>query len=99
TRSKRDWSSDLCSSDLLCVSAVEIQRTRLHRDAAAVVELGLDGGGAPVRRFAEGAGIVYDRGPRVMDQGLVGLHVEDGPGQVVEIGRASGRESGCTSAW
>src|SRR5699024_11958284 len=90
TRSKRDWSSDVCSSDLLVAVVVDVPvlarlvLTDSQTEAALVlvrflvaVPVGALVGGVALRRWAEGP---------VCGVGLLGA--------CAEIGRASCRESG-----
>src|SRR5207249_5826160 len=85
TRSKRDWSSDVCSSDL--------GNTTCLRD---VVRRQVVFPGLPrVRRHAGGGlGISGRRAGAVLDAGAQQLRTERASGQQVEIGRASCRERG-----
>src|SRR5207249_9169618 len=64
TRSKRDWSSDVCSSDLTAKALADAFRAFDADSEASVAVLFGEGGtfcaGADLKAFAEGA---YDRVP------------------------------------
>src|SRR3546814_5205798 len=86
-----DWSSDVCSSDL--DHLIHAQPEGAHGDAGQHAQKqGRDAGGdqpAPVERKASD-----ERDRRQAEEDALAAEVI--PGRVKEIGRASGREGGCT---
>src|SRR5207249_8645649 len=76
TRSKRDWSSDVCSSDLEC--GVKLLLVPMHpRDA---------------RRRLDVARVEAHREPQLLERLVEQSDVQVDAAQPVEIGRASCRE-------
>src|SRR5207249_6223778 len=78
TRSKRDWSSDVCSSDLLV--GLEIHVLKDTPDAGAADRIGM-------QSIEQGGNDLIERPPR--DRAILVLRQGAGHG---EIGRASCRE-------
>src|SRR5699024_12174824 len=86
TRSKRDWSSDVCSSDLPALPKGEYQLSS-HVGGRGVYTFCMCPGGQVVAAASEAGGCVTNG---------MSLHARDGANAnaavVVEIGRASWRE-------
>src|SRR3546814_19231953 len=89
-----DWSSDVCSSDLLDVADRGADRVRLESatDHLDLGQLGHSGSGRSVRGGHGGVGGVVLAGRAVR---LVALAVRR-PSSLLQIGRASWREGVCT---
>src|SRR5207249_7177100 len=78
TRSKRDWSSDVCSSDLRAKATVQVKVAFRSYDARVLPEMS-----AKVHFLPRPSRVAVDTQPVLVV-----------PGTAVEIGRASCRERG-----